>query len=771
MKRPLQPRERKPVSFICERLKAAGYDPFAMRGGKDKPPKGWKTIQAAPSDYGRSAAIRTQNTSGLVVLDFDIGRTDLLDAALARCCELVPSLKNAPRRHSGKASCALFVQMVDDTERKNPKSSRWGKSADYPKGHLLEIFTWKSTHYFLVWGEHSPGREYGWTGAPLWEVPFEDLPLIKDADIPLLLDAVDAVMRAHGMEMVERALVSGVEHEVFDLKLDDMWRMEDGEFYTLAQFIAMFDDGAWHAGYANLWDEKSTTATRVKAKVTFGGLTLWDSKTHTNHHLAQVEVLTPEGAAAWRQVIADNPERPFFTPAGGAMINQFWAYGPTHQYIDETNGEMWVVAGINGLLPHVPTATGFIKPSAWLDRNKPVHQMLWAPGEPTLVRDRMMSNGGWIDAPGRAAFNTYRAPPRIEGDPQKAKPWLDLIEKLYPDDMAHIVGWCAHAVQHVGVKINHALVLVGPPRIGKDTIVEPLRHGVGEYNFHEVSPHDVMDKWNDYMCNAVVRVSEARDLGDIKRWSLYEKMKTMLAAPPETLRIDAKYKPQFHALNAANFVITTNHQFDGLYLPADDGRHYVAGTNTTRNQVIGGDENFFRDYYRWYLNSGRNHIVAFLHAYDLDAAGFDAKSPPPKTEAFYRMVSTNVAPEVAWLKDVITRLGNPAAITPQQLRSNTGENRDLRQWLEEPKYRRVLPLRLEECGYVPIRNLDASDGYWAIKGVRHPIYARVDMPSLAQAEAARGLIKGITEAAQVLPFTIETDATRKKSKKKPPEGE
>ena len=35
--------------------------------------------------------------------------------------------------------------------------------------------------------------------------------------------------------------------------------------------------------------------------------------------------------------------------------------------------------------------------SAWLDRNQPVEQMTWAPGEPMLIRDRLISEGGWIE--------------------------------------------------------------------------------------------------------------------------------------------------------------------------------------------------------------------------------------------------------------------------------------------------------------------------------------------------------------------------------------
>ena len=90
--------------------------------------------------------------------------------------------------------------------------------------------------------------------------------------------------------------------------------------------------------------------------------------------------------------------------------------------------------------------------------------------------------------PGATVFNLY-LPPRIErGDASKAGTWLDLLEYLYPDDVKHILDWLAHRVQRPHEKINHALVLGGQQGIGKDTLLEPVKHAVGPWNFAEVSP-------------------------------------------------------------------------------------------------------------------------------------------------------------------------------------------------------------------------------------------------------------------------------------------
>jgi hypothetical protein len=158
------------------------------------------------------------------------------------------------------------------------------------------------------------------------------------------------------------------------------------------------------------------------------------------------------------------------------------------------------------------------------------------------------------------------------------------------------------------VKINHALVIAGAPRIGKDTLFEPLRLGVGAANFAETSPHTIMKaEWNGYLCSVVLRVSEARDMGEVNRYALYEKMKTILAAPPPMHWIQTKYIPNYYAPNVTNTIITTNYGHDGLYLPPDDGRHYVADTEVRREDF---PEGFFDDYWALSRRSGERGCLS-----------------------------------------------------------------------------------------------------------------------------------------------------------------
>src|SRR5262249_17912939 len=119
--------------------------------------------------------------------------------------------------------------------------------------------------------------------------------------------------------------------------------------------------------------------------------------------------------------------------------------------------------------------------STWLDQNQPVEQITWAPGEPKLIKDKLVADGGWIKRSGCAVFNLYRPPTIIRGNAIAAKRWLDHFHRIYPDDADRAITWLAHRVQHPEVKINHALVLGGGQGIGKDTLIEPVRRAVGPW--------------------------------------------------------------------------------------------------------------------------------------------------------------------------------------------------------------------------------------------------------------------------------------------------
>jgi hypothetical protein len=459
------------------------------------------------------------------------------------------------------------------------------------------------------------------------------------------------------------------------------------------------------------------------------------------------------------------PPAPTATPRSRSKtIDDFQAFLPGHSYIYIPTRDMWPAVAVNSQLPQQPVFNKdgkrarkpdtidedgkshigepiSILASAWLDKNQSVDQMTWAPGLPMLIRDRLISEGGWFDHPGDTCFNLYRPPTIKHGDAMKAGRWVDHVKKVYPDDWDHIIKWLAYRVQHPEIKINHNLVLSGHPGVGKDTLLAPVVEAVGPWNCCEVSPEDLFGSFNGYSKAVLLRVSEARDMGDLNKFQLYERMKTMGAAPPDVLRVNEKHLKEHHVVNVVGIIITSNHKTDGIYLPADDRRHYVAWSDVVHSDFdsqpgAGDASKYFDSMYRWYQQEGGfEDIAAFLATADL--SDFNPKAPPPKTPAFWAIVQSNRPAEESEIMDALDVLNNPPAITVDYLLTAAGP--DLFAFLTDRRNRRAVSHRIVDAGYEIVRNGDAKDGLWVVNGARKTIYANKDLSLSDQIKAARAL--------------------------------
>ena len=402
-------------------------------------------------------------------------------------------------------------------------------------------------------------------------------------------------------------------------------------------------------------------------------------------------------------------------------LDDFRAYMPGHRYIFIPTRDMWPSSSVDARVAWPAGSDGKdIRPSKWLDSNAAVEQMTWAPGLGIVIKDKLIDTGGWVNQQGCTCFNLYRPPTIKHGDPKKAGKWIDHVKKIYPIDSDHIINWSAHRVQRPEEKINHALVLGGKPGIGKDTLLEPVKHAVGAWNCQEIAPNAMLGRFNGFVKSVILRVSEARDLGDVNRYAFYDHMKTIIAAPPDVIRVDEKHLREYPVPNVCGVIITTNYKTNGLFLPEDDRRHYVAWSDLDENPF---NEKYWDDLWHWYCHDGFEHVAAYLA--QLDLSGFNAKAPPPKTEAFWHMVSSNRAPEDEELADILDALNWPKAVTLESIKA-TARGRgyqDFSEWLGERKNRRKIPHRMESAGYESVNNPSRKDGIWIVNGKRQNIYA------------------------------------------------
>jgi hypothetical protein len=448
----------------------------------------------------------------------------------------------------------------------------------------------------------------------------------------------------------------------------------------------------------------------------------------------------------------------------GAVLDDFFAYMRQHEYIYVPSGDTWPAASINGRFPKIKIgedASGkpiLIPPATWLDRNRPVEQLTWAPGLPMMIEDRLMRDGGWVEQPGARCFNLYRPPKRLPGDPEQADPWLDHVARLYPDDAEHIIWWLAQRVQSPHEKINHALLLGSDAQgIGKDTMLAPVREAVGTWNWQEATPHTMLaSQFNGYLKGVVLRISELKDLGDadrFDRFTFYKHLKSLITTPPEALRINEKNRREYYIPSVVAAVCTTNEQ-DGLYLPPEDRRVYPAWTKIKPADF---PKNYWPELWSWYRNGGYGHVAAFLGS--LDLSGFDAKAPPPRNALHRRIINAHQPAESAELADALDKyarkmiaqeleLDDPERVPPEQLKPWPAvtlrqilphASYEFEEWLKDRKNRRSIAYRFKDCGYVRIDNPDRETGLWVVRGERVVIYVLESLDTREQFKAVAAL--------------------------------
>lgn len=412
-------------------------------------------------------------------------------------------------------------------------------------------------------------------------------------------------------------------------------------------------------------------------------------------------------------------------------LTDFYAILPQHKYLYIPTRDLWPAESVAGRLGS--------KVPKQLDRDRAAVQMTWHPDEPLIIEGHIVADGGKVPHAGVRVVNLYRPPNMIIGDPAQAAPWRDHLRSTYPEAAAHIECWLAHRIQRPGQKINHALVLGGLQGIGKDTLLEPVKYAVGPWNWQEISPSQMLGRFNSWVKSIVVRVSEARDLGDVDRFAFYDHSKAYIAAPPDVIRVDEKNLREHPVFNVTGVIITTNHKTDGIYLPSDDRRHFVAWSECNKDDF---DATYWPTIWQWYESGGYGHVGAFLR--DLDLSGFDPKAPPPKTAAWHAIVASGSAPEDAELRDVVDRAAAPDALTLDLIISVARDLalHDLADDLRDRKSRRALPHRMERAGYVPVRNPDAEDGLFKVSGRRQAVYAKRTLTTSDQIRAARRVTGG-----------------------------
>ncbi|MCO5131198.1 MAG: bifunctional DNA primase/polymerase [Xanthobacteraceae bacterium] len=432
------------------------------------------------------------------------------------------------------------------------------------------------------------------------------------------------------------------------------------------------------------------------------------------------------------------PEHPELTAPQADALVQFWAHLPSGKIIHEASRALWASGSFDKHVGRVKDAMKLEGPGAlastWLSQHRAVQSIGWEPAEPMIIEGRVLTEGGWMYAPGCRTFNLY-APSNLIPAKGDVSLWLDHLRFIYPAEAEHVIAWFAHRVQRPGDKINHGLVFIGSPGIGKDTAIEPVVAAIGSHNFKSITAAKFFNSdFNGYLKSVMLRIDEVHDLGGESKYAFHDRTKPILAAPPMMHDINEKHVPHHAARNVCGVILTSNHA-DALFLDREDRRHFVCISDRRKDEFPNG---YFERLYRWFDAGGNEAVAYYLAHYDLTA--FDAKAPPPKTAGWHAVVAAGLAPESGDLTDAIADLGTPPAVTIAMIKAKAPMR--LLAMFEDAKFRKNIPRRFSECGYVAVVNPDAveSGGRWRLPGGKAAIYARQDLSEPERVSAARRLV-------------------------------
>jgi hypothetical protein len=276
----------------------------------------------------------------------------------------------------------------------------------------------------------------------------------------------------------------------------------------------------------------------------------------------------------------------------------------------------------------------------------------YAPGEQVLVaRDGLVYGNTWInfrpDVSGSDAMS--------ERDIQ---PWLDHARLLVPDEreLAHVLNVMAFKVQHPNVKINHAVLHGGDEGCGKDSLWAPFLWAIGgdhQHNRSIIENKGLESQWGYGLQAEVVILNELKEPEAKERRALANRLKPIIAAPPETLTINRKGLHPYEMINRLLVLAFTNDPIP-ISIPSQDRRWFCVWSSAPRM-----DPDDAAELWRWYKSGGFQKIAAWL--WQRDVSAFNPAGAPPVTEWKINMVEHGMSMTESSLVDMMTHRVGPFA--------------------------------------------------------------------------------------------------------------
>lgn len=265
----------------------------------------------------------------------------------------------------------------------------------------------------------------------------------------------------------------------------------------------------------------------------------------------------------------------------------------------------------------------------------------YAAGESVLVsRDGDVYGNRWRDA----------RPDVDKSGSLNITPWLEHCEKLVPEqsEREHLFNVMAYKVQHPEVKINHAVLHGGDQGCGKDTLWAPFIWAVcgpGMKNRGLLDNDTLNSQWGYQLESEVLIINELKEPEARERRALANKLKPIIAAPPDMLPINRKGLHPYDMVNRM-FVLAFSNDPVPISIDSQDRRWFCVWSTAPRMSPDAALK-----LWNWYKSGGFEAIAGWLHARDVSA--FNPSAAPAWTEFKSNLVEHGMSMAESYLVDMM----------------------------------------------------------------------------------------------------------------------
>ena len=289
-------------------------------------------------------------------------------------------------------------------------------------------------------------------------------------------------------------------------------------------------------------------------------------------------------------------------------------------------------ASFNAIYRHVSCksihTTRKIESSVCFDENRVAHNakvlrgLTYAAGEGVLVGFENDTYGNrWVDAR-----------PTINSTGGNIDMWLDHCRHLVPNDseLQHLWDIMAFKLQYPKIKINHAVLHVGEEGSGKDLMWKPFIWSVcGEYlkNLAVVDGDRMQSQFNEHLESEILVLNELKEPDSAARRDLANKLKPIIAAPPEMFSVNPKGKKRYDVANRL-FVLAFSNEQVPISLSSQDRRWFCIHSAADAMEKI--ESGSGAALAKWYEAGNLEHIASWLYARDVSK--FNPGAAPEMTE-------------------------------------------------------------------------------------------------------------------------------------------